>query len=605
MDHSISGSVDNFHKMASIDTDTALAMINSRLFAYAKDPQNPYQVRSEYLSRLKQIAKQNGSPIITFRDYIKILLDRFRRLEFTEDSITIESDDQVILTIQKDLEAKHVKINKSFNQLLERAENDRIIFEQFIAILDKMWNEEPIIEGESLFYKEKPQLIHLMQTDLLQKILVKGKLGWTVSNDCKEYFNKLHNQYGLFPSSVIPSVFFAKDKITVPENKYLLALDNVLKRGEDYGSKFLNSLKNGRDGYEKIENLSSSIDIVKENLINDSTIKIIQNSFSNFIIAFVTQCDTDVSHFNIALRRYETSWYEDLEVIRFAKILQEYDIKVHHEKAEELTLLREYLSTIRSIVSRLRRFVQYDTVFSLKDKKIWNNEKIILNDIRRNIDSNNLILAKGKIFKLLKTKISNLIYYVAVILYDYQKWKKGLPEDVNKKMNTMMKKINKTKKIDEKSLLLRFRVEELFEIINFQNEKTENKIQLLNKIIALGEKISPNFAKRNIWTQEILDLVELADSFYENLLSGHIESPWNSPDIQKLDKINSEVIFDMETSKIIFSNLPLVLDMTLKPIHYFGLKLNLRLIAAWTLKNLDQLEIKVLYEKEQIILKKR
>ena len=100
-DHSISGSVDNYQKMASIDLDTALAMINKRLAAFSKDPQNPPNVSREYLSRLKQIAKQNGTPIITFRDYNDILLDRFRRLEFTEDAITIESDDQVILTIQK------------------------------------------------------------------------------------------------------------------------------------------------------------------------------------------------------------------------------------------------------------------------------------------------------------------------------------------------------------------------------------------------------------------------------------------------------------------------------------------------------------------------
>jgi predicted phosphodiesterase/energy-coupling factor transporter ATP-binding protein EcfA2 len=604
-DHSISGSVDNFYKMASIDMDIALAMINGRLKAYAKDPQKPYRVSSEYLSRLKQIAKQNGTPIITFRDYIKILLDRFRRLEFTEDSITIESDDQIIITIQKDLEAKHTNINKSFNQLLERTKKDRIIFEQFISILDKMWNEEPIIEGESLFFKEKSHLIHLMQTDLIQKIRINSKLGWTISDDCREYFNKLHNQYGLFPSSIIPSVFFVREKIIIPENKYLIALDNIIKRGEDYGSDFLNSLKNAKDDYEKIENLSSSIDIVKDDLINDSIIKIIQNSFSNFIIALVIQCDTTISNFNVALRRYEQSWYEDLEVIHFAKILQEYDIKILHEKAEDLALLREYISTIRAIISKMKRFVQWDTVFSLKDKKIWKNDKKILNDIRRNIDSNNPVLARKKIFNLLRYKLTNLIYSISVLLYGYQKWKRALPEDVNEKMSIMIKKIHKSKKIEEKDLLLRFKVEELFEIINFQNRKTENKIQLLNKITSIGKKIIPKFAKRNIWTREILDLVELADTYYENLLSGHIESPWNSHDIQKLDQINTDVDFDSETSKIIFSNLPLVLDKTLRPFRYFGLRLNLRLIASWALKNIDKLEIKVIYEKEQIILKSR
>ena len=210
-----------------------------------------------------------------------------------------------------------------------------------------------------------------------------------------------------------------------------------------------------------------------------------------------------------------------------------------------------------------------------------------------------------KIFNLLRHRLTNLIYNTAVVLYGYEKWKRALPEYVNEKMSNMIKKIHTSKKIDEKGLLLRFKVEELFEIINFQNRKTENKIRLLNKITSIGKKILPNFAKRNIWTREILDLVELADTYYENLLSGHIESPWNSHDIQKLDQINTDVDFDSEMSKIIFSNLPLVLDKTLRPFHYFGLKLNLRLIASWAIKNIDKIVISVIYEKEQIILKSR
>lgn len=604
-DHSISGSVDTYQKMATIDLETALAMINLRLTAFAKDPQKPPKVKREYLSRLKQIAKQNGTPIITFRDYIDILLDRFRRLEFTEDSITIESDDQAILSIQKDLEAKHKSINQSFKYLLERSQSDRIIFEQFISILDSLWSEEPIFEGDNQFYTSKSYLIHLMQTKLIKKIRVSNKIGWTVSDDCKEYFNKLHNQYGLFPSSIIPSVFFAKEKLVVQDNKYIIALENIIKRSEDYGIDFLKFLKLAKDQYKKVEDLSTSINILKEDFMSDSIFDLMQESFRNFIIAFVIQCDRDLSNYNVALRQYESSWYEEMEIVRFAKRLKDYVEKIQHTKEENLNLLREYVSSVKKIVSALKRYVQWDTVFSLKNRKIWKNDKQILNNIRKNIDSNNLRLAKIKIFNLLREKIKLLIYDLSVILYGFEKWKRALPEYINKKLITMINKIRAPRKVNERDLLLRLKVEDLFAIIEFLNIKTENKIKILASVVSLSKKILPQFSKNNIWIQEILELIEIIDSFYEHMLQGNIESPWNSREVIKLENINEDSGYDDTLSKTIFSKLPIVLDRTLRPIHYHGFELDLRTLVSWTINNKDRIEIGAIYHDEKIILKKR
>ena len=72
--------------------------------------------------------------------------------------ITIESDDHSIVSLQKDVEAKYANINQSFKFLLKRSNNNRGIFEQFISILDGLWSENPIIEGDNNFYKYKPNL---------------------------------------------------------------------------------------------------------------------------------------------------------------------------------------------------------------------------------------------------------------------------------------------------------------------------------------------------------------------------------------------------------------------------------------------------------------
>jgi len=263
-DSSKEGSVDFYDRMPAITLDNALEMINKRLKAFTKDPDNFTPISKEYLTRLRNITIQRGTPVKTFRKYIEILLERFRRLEFTEESITIQYDEETIKTLRKDIESKHKKLHKSFVKLQEISKSNISNFEKFINILQRMWLGEQIIEGKGEYISIKLYLIHLKDVDLIQKVYYHNDLGWTLSNSANNYFDKINNAYGgLNPTNIIPSIYFTENTISGPTDKTLLNLENIIKQGEEYGATFLELLKEGMNGYQELKHLSQSIDILK------------------------------------------------------------------------------------------------------------------------------------------------------------------------------------------------------------------------------------------------------------------------------------------------------------------------------------------------------
>lgn len=604
-DHSISGSVDSYYKMASINLDTAIKMINMRLKAFTIDPQNPPKITREYLSRLKKIAKQTGTSIKTFRDYIEILLTRFRRLEFTEDAITIQSDDQSILSLLKDIESKHADINYSFKELKNRSKT-REVFEKFINILDSLWSNKLVTEGEKEFRENKSYLIHLFDAKLLKKINLESKIAWTLSDDCKKYFDKIYDQYGLFPSSIIPSIYFSEEIPKIPENKHLLSLENIIKRGEDYGVEFLSLLKDVARNYKRLDEFSKSIQIIKRESINESKINLIREAFSKLIRALVIQSDKPVDGYNDALALYEKSWYEIPEVTMFAKSLKDFNQNIQNTEEDKLALLRDFLSIFKVVISTLKRYVQWDNLFTLKNLNIWSEDKRILNNIRQNLESDNFSLAKGKIINLIKRKLKNLIYNYTVILYGHDKWKRGLPEAVNFKIKKMLERIPSLKISDQKELILRLDLKSLFKTISYlNNEKADNKIQILQEIDTLCKIINEDLEKDNPWKYEICTLIEIIDTFYEKLLNNEIETPWNTHKIESLDGILISKPPKSENIEGIGYGFPLMLDKGLRPINYIKGGIDIRFLACWANLHKINLKISVSYREERILIQKR
>ncbi len=599
-DHSVSGSVDMYTKVSPISLDMALEMINKRLKAFSINPVEPALITREYLSRLKTIAKQNGTPIITFRDYIDILLTRFRRLEFTEDSISIHSDDQILITLKKDIETRHRDINKSFLELKQRSKNNIKFFDGFLSVLDELWSNDPIVEGDRRYFKNKAFLAHLYDVNLIKKIIIESRPAWTVSEKCTEYFDKINNQYGLFPSSILPALYFTEDIIQTPENKYLMVLNNIIQRSEEYGASFLNLLKEFSKNYESLDLLSNSYHILKNESIHDSEIIKIRKSLDKMIIVLVILCDSNTDNFDSAIIKYEKSWFEIPEITSFIN-----DLNVYYEDPiptidQKAILLKNFLQIAKSFISRIKRLIQWDNIFKLKNRKLWRENKKKLNSIRKNLENDNFDLARGKILVLIKEALKNIIFDYLRILYGEKNWIKGLPEENFRRANKLKEGDIKYELYDLKELHLNISIGNLFKIVNhISSNLIKGDNQFFYFIIEKGLKILKAIRNKNPWISEILDLVECLDSFFEKLFSKEIITPWT---LNESESINGIVI---KKAQIDFNyGFPLKLDRFLKPMSYSTNQLNLQNFAELILTNRMKFKITYNYQEENILVQK-
>ena len=585
-------------------------MINQRLKAFALDPKNPPKaITREYLVRLINMEKHPGRPIKTFRDYIEILIKRFKRLEFTEDSITIRDNDVEIRNALKDIETSHSSLHEAFQELKVRTNSNRVIFEKLIKILEDLWLDEPIREGSYNYFKNRELIVHLYTVNLLMKIETAVEPAWTICDDCELYFNKIQNIYRVNPVNIIPSLYFAEPLPESLENEVVLALNNIIKRGEDYGANFLKKLVEAGRGYNEVFQFSKSFHIISEEALVNFDVNIIFQSFSSLLIAFVIQCDSDVDNYKQALYSHENSWYEIREATKFAKALKSFQLNISPSIEVKSRLISEYLTTFKEMVSKLKRFVQWDNWFSLKKRSIWNEDKEILNNIRRNVENNNFDLALHKIRSLLEDKLNLFIFDYSRILFGNVKWKRGLPEEINRKLRDIERYVP-ILNVDKGDILYNLTIEDHFLIIKYLNSvKTEKKIELLRSVDKFCDQIAPKIIKReqiqNPWVNEILELVEELSQFYFHLFIGDIPCPWNSNVLRNLLDIQnyeSQVALDQLDQLL---SPYLLIDKELRSKSYIENPLKfLELIYAVTSKKND-LTIHVDYKKEEIKIEKK
>jgi len=602
-DHSISGSVDMYSKMSPIILDTALEMINKRLKAFSINPEEPALITREFLSRLKTIAKQNGTPIITFRDYINILLTRFRRLEFTEDSISIHSDDQILLTLKKDIESKHNEINKSFLELKQRSKNKIEYFNKFLSVLDELWSNNPIVEGDKRYFKNKAFLAHLHDVNLIKKIIVESRPAWTVSDTCRDYCDKINNQYGLFPSSILPALYFTGYISQIPDNKYLLALNNTIQRSEEYGATFLNLLIEISKNYEDLDLLSSSYHVLKDESINESEIDKIRKSLEKMIIVLVLLCDSNTDNFDSAIIKYEKSWFEIPEITSFINDLNVYYDDPYPTIDQKALLLKNFLQITKIFISKIKRLIQWDNIFKLNDRKIWKENKKKLNSIRQNLESDNFDLARYKILALIKEALKNIIFDYLRILYGEKNWIKGLPEENLSRINKLKESDKKYELYNFKELYLDIPIQNLLKIVKHISYKLiKGNNDYFSFIIEKGLKIMKAIGDKNPWISETLDLIEYTDSFFEKLFYKEIITPWTLSDGESIHGI---IIQDnlIEKAPIdINYGFPLSLDRFLTPILYSTNQMNIRNFVEIILTKRYKFNITINYREEKFLI---
>jgi hypothetical protein len=259
----------------------------------------------------------------------------------------------------------------------------------------------------------------------------------------------------------------------------------------------------------------------------------IRDSFSDLVTALVIQCEEDVETYNEAIAIFEDSWFENEDTINFAKKIESALISSLLTEEKKLTILSEYFSVMKNLVSILKRFVQWDNWFTLKGRKIWYSDKIRLNHIRRNIESGNFDIATKRIRDLLEIKLKKFILNYTRIFFGEKKWRRGLPEDKNKILNEFEAYIPLPFK-EKSDILSNLHLEDFYDIIHFLTvDRMENKVEILNelnsKLIIIRSYLQRSSHEYNPWNDDVLEVVEICNNFLLNVLRGIIPCPWNSP----------------------------------------------------------------------------
>ena len=200
---------------------------------------------------------------------------------------------------------------------------------------------EPLKEDNREYHINKPFLTRLVHTKLIVK-KIQNELVWDISETCARYFAKLNAKYGIYPSNIIPQMYFSENYTEEQEDKTLGILRSLLIRGENYGKLFLDLIHSILEDYEQVSQFSRSMHILTKTGVSEDIISKIENSLKNFVIAFVILCDDNVQDYETAVNHFEESWYEIRDVTIFSEKLYEFNSEEVASNQEKLEVLKEY-----------------------------------------------------------------------------------------------------------------------------------------------------------------------------------------------------------------------------------------------------------------------
>jgi len=286
------------------------------------------------------------------------------------------------------------------------------------------------------------------------------------------------------------------------------------------------------------------------------------------------------------------------------------DLKVYYEDPyptinQKAILLKNSLQISKTFISKIKRLIQWDNIFKLKDLKIWKENKKKLNSIRKNLESDNFDLARDKILTLIKEVLKNIIFDYLRILYGEKNWITGLPEENLKRVNKLKESNMKYELYDIKELHLNISIGNLFKIVNhISSNLIKGNNQYFSFIIEKSSKIMKAINNKNPWISEILDLIERLDSFFEKLFSEEIITPWTLHDGESIKGVIIKDTFIKKAPIGINYGFPLSVDRYLKPMIYSDKQLNLRNFVELILTNRMKFKITISYQEEKISVQK-
>jgi len=383
----LGGSVDTKEKIPEISVDDAVDMINRRLVIYSEDPNNPIEIKKDYVEKIFKILKARIPIEVTFRDIIEEVEVHWQNYEFESLTLSEILDSNTLSSMFLDFEADHPDIKNMIDEIWEYSENDEGIFNHFGTIIGSLYLQNGLSEDNYEFKDNRDFFGYLYKVGIIVKTKRKNSFFWALTKGTLKMFDKFKHKYGFNPQEFLPKLYLKdieKEYVTEESSR----LHMILKTGGLYGDNFLKNINESLDGYKKVFKHSTSL----HNLVEpDDLINICQKSVLNLMKGTLIVCENiqieSDSIFEVSDYFVDT-WFENSDLTEFIGIYQKKN-ESNLSDTDIKEICRDYFRAMKTTISKLQRFIKYNTVFTLDSDLIYSKDKNILNNLRTNIYNEN------------------------------------------------------------------------------------------------------------------------------------------------------------------------------------------------------------------------
>lgn len=574
----MSGSIDIKEKIPEISIDDAVEMINRRLKIFSEYSDSPITIKKDYVEKIFKILKARIPIEVTFRDIIEEVELHWQNYEFESLALSKIFDLNTLASILLEIKADHLDIKSKIDEIWQYYENDEGIFQHFGEVIGILYLRTKIYESTHEFEENRDYFGYLYRVGLITKQRDK-RFFWALSDDVFRMFKKFEKKYGFKPQEYLPKLYFkdVEREYTTQESS---RLHMILKTsGLYFGENFQKNIKESLDGYKAVFKHSTSIQGL---LLHDELIEICKKSVLNLmkatlIVSIKKEIETD-SIFD-AYDHFIDRWFDNPDLTEFVGIYQKKKQKeANLSDTDVKEICRDYFRAMKTTISKLEKFIKYNSVYRLDSDFINNEDNKILHGIRRDFYNENYTKSLDKANPLINMKLIDLIYISSCLVYGTKNWMKSLPD------KTYTRLIETFGETCEKSILKKLSISELSTIcLNFTNEVEEifialfrdESFKLFKKNLLYKQefqKINENSEVEMSNKQEILDyiiqmrqLVENVDGFYYKILTDQIPFIFNH---QKLEidgdffgiELNKKIVSEIRSKVELDGTLELNLD---------------------------------------------
>ena len=379
-DSRYSGSYSKRENMPQIEDRTAFEMLNRRLVAYSRNPENKPAGGGITLDFVKKIYRglKNNREDITFRSFISKVQQEFEKGNFDVlASNPIHIPDERIQEIRQKLEDGTDDLKARFDNLVFgggiQKEETRT---KCLSVLIETYLKNGVSAKEEFFNDNKYYFQRLARARLIEKTVLSEGYEWRI---CIELYNKnrsILKQMNLSMEDYLLRVFKAPriaSKKAPTYHRELVELDEIVKKTSEEMKPYLLRVKGTHEElieiierYDKQASLSNISDQIISSLVELTN-----------IIALDNRLNPDIKDIDGLSRFWSKFWYSSDSMTEFLK-----SRSVAPTSDNIWFLCQKYRDAFSELLQFLSRSVEKSKHIKISVRSLNNDEIALFNDLR-------------------------------------------------------------------------------------------------------------------------------------------------------------------------------------------------------------------------------